>query len=102
MGDTRISVEQLRAATGIRLFDIRKRPSDDQIPGSEPCDGIELETGAHVPFHKDDKVVLYCGSGTSCSRIADMLGDRGYDVRALEGGYAAWIDAGMPTEQRSY
>jgi rhodanese-related sulfurtransferase len=28
------------------------------------------------------------------------LRDRGYRAAALEGGYRAWVDAGLPTEKR--
>ena len=72
-----------------------------QIPGSVPCDGEGLASGEVVPFAKDEEIVLYCGSGNSCSRIAKALRDRGYRAIALEGGYQAWIDARLPTESRA-
>ena len=102
MSDARITVEELRGTRGIRLLDIRKRPSDQQIPGSERCDGIELESGAYVPFTKEEAVVVYCGSGNSCTRIADQYAHQGYNIRALEGGFAAWTDQGGALEDRSY
>lgn len=81
------------------LVDIRKKPDEQQIPGSIRYDGEEIERAAEPPFDRNKQVVLYCGSGNSCSRIAQTLQERGYtNVRALEGGYAAWQDAGLPTE----
>jgi len=87
------------AASGVKLIDIRKKPDDMQIPGSVRYNGEEIEAGTNVPFAKDERVVLYCGSGNSCSRIARTLRAKGYErVEALEGGYAAWKDAGLPLE----
>ncbi len=83
-----------------KLFDIRKSPDDRQIPGSTRAEGAALEAGDDLPFGKDEDVVLYCGSGNSCSRIAKSLRDRGYRAVALEGGYQGWVDAGLPTEER--
>ena len=85
---------------GLKLFDIRKNPDDRQIPGSVWVESQALETGDDLPFGKDEEVVLYCGSGNSCSRIAKALRDRGFHAVALEGGYRAWVDAGFPTEER--
>jgi rhodanese-related sulfurtransferase len=84
----------------LKIFDIRKNPDDRQIPGSVRAEGTALETGNDLPFGTDEEVVLYCGSGNSCSRIAKTLRDLGYRAAALEGGYRAWVDAGLPTEKR--
>ena len=81
-----------------KIIDIRKAPDDLQIPGSIIRDGSAIGDGSDVPFDKDDDVVLYCGSGNSCARIAGELRERGYRTVALEGGYKAWVDAGLPTE----
>ena len=99
-GET-IDAQELREnAARLKLFDIRKNPDDKQIPGSVEFDGAALEDGSSVPFGKDEDVVLYCGSGNSCTRIAKTLRDRGYRTVALEGGYKGWVEAGLPTEPR--
>lgn len=87
------------ASAPIRI-DIRKNPDDRQIPGSIRRDGAALESADHLPFTPEQRVVLYCGSGNSCNRVAAALRERGYDAVALEGGYKAWLDAGLPTEPR--
>jgi rhodanese-related sulfurtransferase len=88
-----------RAAGAAKIIDIRKKPDDMQIPGSVRYSGEELENAQQLPFGKDDRVVLYCGSGNSCSRIAQKLREQGYEnAEALDGGYAAWKDAGLPVE----
>jgi rhodanese-related sulfurtransferase len=89
MSEGKIDPQTLARDTSMRIFDIRKAPDDRQIPGSERYDGERMASG-DVPFHKEERVVLYCGSGNSCSRIAVQLRKEGYDTVALEGGYAAW------------
>jgi len=94
-----IDAHALLAADGeVTIIDIRRAPDDAQIPGSLRYDGEALADAAIPPFAKDARIVLYCGSGNSCSRVAGVLRARGYDARALEGGYAAWKAAGLPTE----
>jgi rhodanese-related sulfurtransferase len=96
-----IKPEELRArAAHLKLVDIRKNPDTRMIPGSMRIEAAALEAGADLPFGRDEEVVLYCGSGNSCSRIAGELRERGYRTVALEGGYKGWVDAGFPTEDR--
>jgi hydroxyacylglutathione hydrolase len=94
-----ISPHELAQQHDVRIIDIRKAPDDRMIPGSEIINGAEIEE--NPPFSKDEKVVLYCGSGNSCSRIAGELREKGFDVIALDGGYAAWKEAGLPTSPRT-
>ena len=85
----------------VGIIDIRKNPEDKQIPGSERYSSEEMETAEEPPFATGDRVVLYCGSGNSCGRVARALRDRGYSgTQALVGGYAAWVSAGFPLEER--
>lgn len=53
-----------------------------------------------VPF--DRPVVTYCNMynpGSSVSEVAaHTLRDAGLHARALEGGYPAWVEAGLPVE----
>ena len=90
--------EELSQASGVVIVDIRKSPDGRMIPGSIRLDGAALESGEAMPFADDAKVVLYCGSGNSCTRISAVLRERGIDARALEGGYVAWRNADLPTE----
>ena len=99
MSEGKIDPYTLARDTSLRIFDIRKAPDDEQIPGSERYDSEKMASG-DVPFEKDERVVLYCGSGNSCSRIAMQLREEGYDAVALDGGYKAWKEAGLPTEPR--
>lgn len=97
----KIAPEELRKRKGqVKMFDIRQNPDARRIPSSVQIEGAALERGDDVPFGKDEDVVLYCGSGNSCSRIAQSLHKQGYRVAALDGGYKAWVEAGLPTEER--
>ncbi len=94
-----IKVTELFAAGGsVTIVDIRRAPDDRQIPGSLRYDGEAIADAVEPPFPRDHTIVFYCGSGNSCSRVAGVLRARGYDARALTGGYAAWKEAGLPTE----
>ncbi|HKU67874.1 MAG TPA: rhodanese-like domain-containing protein [Candidatus Baltobacteraceae bacterium] len=95
------TVDEVKRAAGsaAKIIDVRKKPDEMQIPGSVRYSGEEIERSEHLPFEKDEHVVLYCGSGNSCSRIAQTLREKGYaNAEALDGGYAAWKDAGLPLE----
>ena len=51
-------------------------------------------------FSTDKKLVLYCASGCRSSLAAKTLIDMGYsDVCHISGGFAAWHEAGGPTER---
>lgn len=94
------TIDDLRNGPAVtKIIDIRKKPDEMQIPGSVRYSGEALENAEQLPFGKDEHVVLYCGSGNSCSRVAQTLREKGYErAEALEGGYAAWKDAGLPLE----
>lgn len=95
-----ISPGDLRAERGARLIDIRKAPDDRRIPGSERHDGEALERDGLEENAPGELIVLYCGNGGSCARVAGTLRARGLNAVALEGGYRAWSEAGLPTEPR--
>jgi len=90
-------IKSAKAGT-LKLIDIRKKPDEQQIPGSLRYDGEALERSEQLPFAKDERVIVYCGSGNSSSRVAQTLRNRGYNADALTGGYTAWLDAGLPLE----
>ena len=69
------------------------------IPGSRkiPLSQLEGRTGE---LDKSKEVVTYCAN-TQCSassEAAKVLAERGFNVRAYEGGIQEWKDAGLPTE----
>lgn len=78
-----------------------------KIPGaiSWPRGDFEKQLPQHEPQIKQAKaagktVVIYC-TDLACpdaQAVAEKLAARGHDVSVLEGGYATWKEAGMPTE----
>jgi rhodanese-related sulfurtransferase len=60
---------------------------------------LERDIERMVPA-KDTKLVLYCGGGYRSALAADALGRMGYsDVISLDGGWRAFKESGLPTEQ---
>lgn len=60
---------------------------------------LERDIETHVP-DKNTKIVLYCGGGYRSVLSAESLGKMGYtDVISLDGGWRAWKEAGLPTEE---
>ena len=59
----------------------------------ERIDGVELK-------RKDKPVIVYCESGDRAPKAAALLRRQGHDKAvSLQGGLAAWKQAGMPTEK---
>ncbi|QJE97286.1 rhodanese-like domain-containing protein [Luteolibacter luteus] len=78
-----------------------------KIPGaiSWPRGDFEKHLSDHEPQIREAKtsgktVVIYC-TDLACPdarAVAEKLVARGHDISILEGGYATWKEAGMPTE----
>lgn len=49
---------------------------------------------------RDAEIVLYCGGGFRSALAADNLQKMGYrNVTSMEGGFRAWVAAGLPVER---
>lgn len=70
------------------------------IRGSISIPRMELEQGRWQELDRSKKVVVHCSSyECDASRMAArFLEDKGFDVRAYEGGMKEWAEAGLPTE----
>lgn len=52
-----------------------------------------------APFDPGGRTILYCASGGRSALAASTLVDLGYaDVAHLDGGIAAWVASGRPTD----
>ena len=98
MEDTISTAELHHRLDKITIVDIRKNPDEEQIPGSIRYDGTALGHATSPPFERGQEVVVYCGSGNTCRRVAQDLRRRGIEARALDGGYSAWRQDGYETE----
>jgi rhodanese-related sulfurtransferase len=107
----RYTPEDAHAATagGALLVDIRSdtdRSRDGIVPGSLhiPRTVLEWRADPDGPLRSphlgglDEPVILLCDHGCSTILAAATLADLGYArVGDVIGGYAAWLDAGLPT-----
>jgi rhodanese-related sulfurtransferase len=60
---------------------------------------IERDIEAKVP-DPNTPLVLYCGGGFRSALAADAVQKMGYtNVISMDGGWGAWVRAGMPTER---
>jgi rhodanese-related sulfurtransferase len=66
---------------------------------------LEFAADPASPRHKDEldragRVIVYCRSGVRAALAAATLQTMGYqNVANLEGGFAAWQEAGLPTNE---
>lgn len=60
---------------------------------------IERDIEQRIP-DKDATLVLYCGGGFRSALAGDALRKMGYrQVISLDGGWRAWVGAGLPVER---
>jgi len=77
-----------------------------------PLEGSISETNLMIPYNevdqyldqfpadKDEKIVIYCRSGSMGDEASQTLADLGYtNVWNLEGGYNVWNALGLPFEE---
>jgi 3-mercaptopyruvate sulfurtransferase SseA len=102
------TVDELHALIerGATILNVGKHQGHGEIRGAVRYRPHDLLTPEHlaIPIAADKPVVLYDekGDGDLTRQIADKLrGDGFTDVRALEGGFAAWERAGGETQEPS-
>jgi rhodanese-related sulfurtransferase len=92
---------------GARLVDIRpqwQRTRDGEIPGALVVERNHLEwrlhpaSDARVPEATDGQEwVVVCAEGYTSSLAADALNSIGVPATDLDGGFQAWVAAGLPS-----
>lgn len=99
-----------RVDDGAVLIDVRSAPrraADGTVPGALVADRTNLaaEFGLDSPLRHapvislDTPIVVVCGSVNGSRPVAEDLIGRGFtNVVHVEGGFAAWAGAGLPTE----
>ena len=95
---TTLQATQLINGKPTQVIDLR--PADEFSKGSLPnarnipADALAGRLGE---LKKDKTVLLGCGNGTSAGRAAAQLRAAGFaEVFTLNGGLAAWREAGLP------
>ena len=89
----------------VDIRDVRERNRTGWIPGSvhAPRGMLEFWVDPDSPYFKeifgeDRKFVLHCAAGWRSALSAATLCDMGFEAAHLEGGFAAWKEAGEPVE----
>lgn len=101
-----ISVSELQTklkAKRVTLLHVGAKSEYDagHIPGALSMPETEVAARAkRLPKHRPVVVYCYCGEWETSTHAAVQLQIQGFsDVSALEGGYRAWLDAGLPVKQ---
>jgi sulfur-carrier protein adenylyltransferase/sulfurtransferase len=100
-----IPLEQAREEieSGVRVIDVREQHEWDES---------HLEQAVHVPQGEvverldevapdtSERLILHCRTDNRSARVADLLGELGYEnVAVIRGGIVAWEEAGLPLVQ---
>jgi rhodanese-related sulfurtransferase len=83
------------------LVDVREESEwvAGRLPGARHLSKgiIERDIEVAIP-NRDTAMVLYCGGGFRSALAADNLQRMGYaNVASMDGGWRAWVEAGLPT-----
>ena len=99
MNDTDVQIVDIR--------DVRELERDGTVVGAYPAPRgmLEFWVDPASPYHKplfadeSKEFILYCGAGWRSALAAKSLQDMGMtNVAHIDGGYAAWVKQGAPTE----
>lgn len=100
-----ITVDDLRALGdgAATILNVGKHGGHREIRGAVRYRPHDLLTPEHlaIPIAHDHPVVLYDekGEGRETAEVAQKLAAEGFDVRVLQGGFAAWEAAEGPTQE---
>jgi rhodanese-related sulfurtransferase len=84
---------------GAEAIDVRTEPEWEagRIGGARRVEMNELSASA-ASIDRDSPVLFYCRTGNRSDMAAELFRQEGWDAYHLEGGLAAWVDAGLPIE----
>ncbi|MCH8110565.1 MAG: rhodanese-like domain-containing protein [Proteobacteria bacterium] len=108
-----MSVAEVKAAqeggnaTIVDLRDVRELWREGKIPGAvhAPRGMLEFWVDPASPYHRDvfasgNKFIFYCQSGWRSALATKAVQDMGLEpVAHIGGGFTAWVEAGLPTEE---
>ncbi|MCY4230405.1 MAG: rhodanese-like domain-containing protein [Alphaproteobacteria bacterium] len=92
----------------VDIRDVRELDRDGMIPGAlhAPRGMLEFWVDPASPYHREvfasgKKFIFYCASGWRSALATEALQDMGLaPVAHIEGGFAAWKEAGGPVVAR--
>lgn len=100
-GMRRVQANEIDSTT-MPIVDARRHPGKEQIRGALRYDEKALLSEEHLtlPLPHEGRIVVYADSDEDAERVAQQLRDQGYaEAAVLEGGFDAYRQAGLPTEQ---
>ncbi|MGI8316941.1 rhodanese-like domain-containing protein [Halobacillus mangrovi] len=84
-------VKERRDQAETEIIDVRTQDEVEEgmIPNAHhiPLDQVEEKVDQ---LDKDTEYITVCGSGKRADKAADLLNDRGYQAKTMEGGMQAW------------
>lgn len=99
-------IERVRAteinSTTMPIVDARKHPGKEQIRGAIRYSerGLLSEERLALPLPHEGRIVVYADTEKDAEEVAARLREQGYKSAAvLEGGFEAYREAGLPTEE---
>jgi len=109
-----ISLQEARARHGrddtvfVDLRDVRELEREGMIPGAFHCPRgmLEFWIDPQSPYHKDvfasgKTFVFYCNGAWRSALATDVARQMGLEpVLEMDGGFAAWKEAGFPVAER--
>ena len=100
-GIRRVRASEIDTTT-MPVLDARRHPGKEQIRGALRYDERALlqEERLTLPLPHEGSIVVYADSEDEAERVAARLREQGYEQAAvLEGGFDAYREAGLPTEE---
>ena len=99
MSDYLIPADVVAGMADAQLIDVREAYEHEagHIPGSQNIEVTEL-TAAASELDQSKPVVFYCRSGDRSTMPAEAFRASGWEAYTLDGGLAAWAEAGQPLE----
>jgi rhodanese-related sulfurtransferase len=86
----------------LQVVDARSVKQRVKLPNAREVD-LARELAKEYPVlpvaKKNVPTLLYCENGNASREAARSFRSRGYQVRVLDGGFEAWIAAGLPTAE---
>ena len=101
------AVQEGGNATIVDLRDVRELWREGKIAGAvhAPRGMLEFWIDPASPYHRDvfasgGKFIFYCQSGWRSALATKAVQDMGLEpVAHIGGGFTAWVEAGLPTEE---